>query len=227
VVQSELRVPALVAPPARHSGHRRTSCSAFAVIALAFGAIAVAHAQDIEPHAYSNAPIGVNFLVAGVAYTEGGLAFDSSAPITDPDLQTSSAVLGYARVLDFWGKSAKLNVIVPYTVLSGTAEHAGQTVPRDISSFADPLFKLSVNLYGAPALALKEFARYQQDLIVGASLRLTDRSRIPLRVLVLPWSCAKLQTNSVRWKMRCCVPTTSPRASLSSSRVPCHRTCSN
>ena len=30
-----------------------------------------------------------------------------------------------------------------------------------------------MNLYGAPALALKEFAAYRQDLIVGASLRVT------------------------------------------------------
>jgi hypothetical protein len=32
---------------------------------------------------------------------------------------------------------------------------------------------VSVNLYGAPALTLKEFANYEQDLIVGASLRVT------------------------------------------------------
>ena len=41
---------------------------------------------------------------------------------------------------------------------------------RDVSGFADPTFRLSVNLYGAPALSLKEFAGYKQDLIVGASL---------------------------------------------------------
>lgn len=32
---------------------------------------------------------------------------------------------------------------------------------------------MSVNLYGAPALTLKEFAKYQQDLIFGASLQVT------------------------------------------------------
>ena len=36
-----------------------------------------------------------------------------------------------------------------------------------------PWFRLSVNLYGAPALPLWEFASYQQDLIVGASLQVT------------------------------------------------------
>ena len=141
--------------------------------ALFLGAPSSPRAQDMEPRSYSNAPVGLNFLIAGYAYTRGGLAFDTAAPVTNAQLTTSSAILAYARVLDFWGKSAKLTVIVPFTGLSGTADFAGQPVEREVSSFADPLFKLSVNLYGAPALSLKEFAGYEQDLIVGASLRVT------------------------------------------------------
>lgn len=143
------------------------------VAAVFLGASSSPRAQDMEPRAYSNAPVGLNFLIAGYAYTRGGLAFDTAVPVTNPQLTTSNAVLAYARVLDFWGKSAILNVIVPFTGLTGTAEFAGQTVPRDVSGFADPMFKLSVNLYGAPALSLKEFAGYEQDLIVGVSLRVT------------------------------------------------------
>ena len=37
-------------------------------------------------------------------------------------------------------------------------------------AFANSAFRLSVNLYGAPALTLKEFAGCEQDLIIGASL---------------------------------------------------------
>jgi hypothetical protein len=130
-------------------------------------------AQDIEPRSYSNAPIGVNFLIAGYAYTRGGLAFDSSLPITNVHLRTSNAVVAYARSLDFWGKSGKFDVILPYSWLSGTAEYAGDTVSRVVNGFADPRFRLSVNLYGAPALTLKEFRDYRQDLIVGASLQIS------------------------------------------------------
>ena len=42
-----------------------------------------------------------------------------------------------------------------------------------MSGFGDPLFRFSMNFYGAPALSLKEFANYRQDLIVGASLQVT------------------------------------------------------
>ena len=141
--------------------------------ALAVGILSVAHAQEIEPRAYSNAPIGVNFLIAGYAYTEGAVPFDASLPVKNANLKTSSAVLAYARVLDLWGKSAKFDAIVPYTWLSGTAEAAGEAVERNVAGFADPRFRLSVNLYGAPALTLKEFKDYEQDLIVGASLQVS------------------------------------------------------
>ncbi len=66
--------------------------------------LSTACAQDIEPRAYSNAPVGVNFLIAGYAYTQGGVAFDPSLPVKDPQLETYSVVLGYARVLDSVGQ---------------------------------------------------------------------------------------------------------------------------
>lgn len=130
-----------------------------------------ARAQDIEPRAYSNAPIGVNFLVAGVAGTRGGLSFDPALPIENPRLRTGNAVLGYARVIELGGQSAKVDVIVPYTWLSGDALYAGQPVERVVDGAGDAGFRLSANLYGAPALSLKDFAAYEQDLVVGVGLR--------------------------------------------------------
>lgn len=132
-----------------------------------------AWAQDIEPRTYSNAPVGVNFLIAGYAYTRGGLAFDPALAVKDPKLKTSNTVPAYARIVNLWGKSAKLDAIVPYTWLSGSAQRAGQTIERDVDGLADSKFRLSVNLYGAPALTLQEFASYQQDLIIGASLQVS------------------------------------------------------
>ena len=139
--------------------------------ACGLGGVAVAHAQDIEPRAYSNAPVGVNFVVAGYAYSHGGLSLDPSLPVTDARLESSAAVLAYARVLDLWGVSGKFDAIVPYASLSGTAVYAGQPVERSIHGAANPLLRISANLVGAPALTLQEFAAYRQDLIVGVSLQ--------------------------------------------------------
>jgi hypothetical protein len=142
--------------------------------ALALSCVAgLAQAQDIEPRSFSNAPVGVNFLIAGYAYTRGGVGFDTALPISNPKLQTSSAVVGYARVLDLWGKSGKFDVIVPYAWLSGSADVAGQQREREVDGLIDPRLRLSVNLLGAPALDLKDFRAYRQDLIVGASLQVS------------------------------------------------------
>ncbi len=149
---------------------RKQSLAVLAAGALAAAALP-ANAQDIEPRAYSNAPVGVNFLIAGYAYTSGGVAFGPSLPITDPQLHTSNAVVAYARTLDLWGMSGKFDATLPYTWLSGTADFRGQTVPRTVDGFANPAFRLSINFFGAPALTLKEFANWEQDLIVGASFR--------------------------------------------------------
>lgn len=134
---------------------------------------ALVQAQDIEPRSYSNAPVGVNFLIAGYAYTRGGVAFDTALPISDPKLHTSTAVVAYARTLDLWGKSGKVDVIVPYSWLSGSAALAGQRRNREVDGFADPRFRLSVNFFGAPAVNLKDFRAYRQDLIIGASLQVS------------------------------------------------------
>jgi hypothetical protein len=150
---------------------RRLARASIACVLLSV--LASARAQDIEPRAYSNAPIGVNFLIAGYAYTRGGLAFDSALPVANPELETSSAVFAYARVLDLWGKSGKFDAIIPCTWLSGSADYKGERLERTVDGVADPKFRLSVNLYGAPALTLEEFKDYEQDLIVGASLRLS------------------------------------------------------
>lgn len=146
---------------------------AVATMLLVVATVPMAHAQDIEPRAYSNSPVGVNFLIAGYAYTEGAVPFDASLPVKNAQLKTSSGVLAYARVLDLGGLSGKFDAIVPYTFLSGTADVLGQPVERKVDGFADPKFRLSVNLYGAPALTLKEFKDFEQDLIVGASLQVS------------------------------------------------------
>ena len=148
-----------------------------ATFVLVIGGLAAsgpeAGAQSIEPRSYSNTPVGMNFVLGGVAYTRGGLAFDASLPLTEPHLTTFSTVLAYARALDLWGMSGKFDMIVPYTWLSGSAQYQGEPVEREVNGLADPAFRLSINFLGAPALSLSEFASYEQDLIVGASLQVS------------------------------------------------------
>lgn len=165
------------------------------LVACALLAGVSAGAQDIEPRAYTNIPVGMNFLVAGGVYTKGGLAFDPSSPLQNPDLNMPSAVVAYARGIGLWGKSGKIDIVVPYTWLSGSADYRGQRVEREVDGLGNASFRLSVNLYGAPALRLKEFAGYRPNLIAGATFQ-----------VITPWGqydpnrLVNISTN--RWAFR-------------------------
>lgn len=154
---------------------RPTSLRCLAWICLAVLIIFIAtegRAQELEPRAYANTPVGLNFLIVGDSYLTGSVLTDPSLPLKDAELRAQMPVIAYARSLDWRGKSGKVNAVLPYACASGSAEFNGEKVTRDVCGWADPRVKLSVNLYGAPALSLKEFPAYKQDLIVGAGLQI-------------------------------------------------------
>lgn len=132
-----------------------------------------AHTQDLEPRAYSNTPIGMNFLLAGYAYSQGGIVPDPAIPLEDANIEINSMILAFVHSFDLLGKSSMFSVVAPYACVSGSVNLAGEAKTRDICGFGDPRFELTVNFFGAPALSVKEFANYKQDLIMGASLQIT------------------------------------------------------
>lgn len=151
---------------------RSRVCASFAFAFLALGVTSgPGLAQELEPRAYANAPVGLNFLVGGYVYSEGGFAVDPSIPLEKAELEIHAGLLAFARSFGAWGRSAKFDVIAPYASLAGTAEVAGEPRRRETSGWADPRFRVSINLLGAPAMSLEEMARYRQDLIVGVSLQ--------------------------------------------------------
>ncbi len=132
-----------------------------------------ARAQDLEPRAYVDTPVGMNFLIAGYAYSEGGVSTDASLPIQGAQLTQNNVVLAYARSLNFFGQCGKIDIILPFSQLSGSALVAGQQREREVSGFADSRFRFSVNFYGAPALSMKEYQSYRQNVIIGASIQMS------------------------------------------------------
>jgi len=130
-------------------------------------------AQSLEPRLYSNAPTDLNFLVIGYAHTEGALADNIIPDLVDPELKANIAVVAYARFLDLAGQSAKVDVVVPTVCLNGEATYQGSPATRDVCGLGDIKARFAWNVLGAPALSLKEFSSYKQDILVGLSLQLT------------------------------------------------------
>ena len=146
-----------------------------APILLAVGVMSAwgAIAQQLEPRAYSNLPVGLNFLLAGCAYSQGDVLLDPSLPVANASAKVNSLVLGYLRSLDFRGNSGSIALVLPYAGVSASGDLEGQTSSVTRSGLADPLLRLAVNLYGAPALSAEQFRAYRQDIIAGASLTVT------------------------------------------------------
>ena len=79
--------------------------------------------------------------------------------------------MAYARSLDVAGRAAKIDFVVPYGFLSGSADVAGEPREREVSGLWDPRLRFSMSIFGAPALAPREFASYRQDWILGWSVQ--------------------------------------------------------
>jgi hypothetical protein len=134
-------------------------------------ALSPVYAQELEPRAYTNLPVGLNFIVAGYAYAAGGVLFDPSIPLENANINIHGSVLAYARSIKIGGISGKVDMVLPFAWLSGTADFQDEAVSRKVSGFGDPRLRFTVNFLGAPAVSMSEFKDYKQKLIVGASLQ--------------------------------------------------------
>jgi hypothetical protein len=155
--------------------HEGLGLAQFAVAMLVLVTLG-AKGQVIEPRTYTNAPAGLNFLVTGYHYTQGGVGTDPALPIENTKVEVHSTFFAYARTLDFFGKSAKFDVVQPLSWASGSATAKGESRDREVLGPNDTKFRFQVNLYGAPALSMKDFVNYRQDTIVGASVEVTAPS---------------------------------------------------
>lgn len=142
------------------------------LLALALVACDVATAQDLEPRAYSNSPVGMQFFITGFGQSRGEVNLDPALPIDNLGIESDFGLVAWARTLGIAGKSAKVDVVVPYFSLDAHGLVFGEPRFRHVTGFGDPAVRLSMNFIGAPALTMAEFADYKQDLIVGGSLRL-------------------------------------------------------
>jgi len=129
------------------------------------------YAQDLEPRTYANVPVKLNFFVVGTGYTSGAVLFDPTIPLENAHIKINGFVMAYARTLKLGKMSGKVDVVVPYAILSGTADFNEQQVSRNVSGFGDTKVSMSVNFIGAPPLAVSGFKDYKQKLVIGARLQ--------------------------------------------------------
>ena len=144
-------------------------------LAVACGLLlaAPARAQDMEPKAYSASPIGANFLVASFSSAAGGVLLDPTLPITNGHADVLGLAVGVGHTFNMFGALGLLSVAIPVAWLDATGQVFEQNAEAKRTGLADARFKLSVNLWGNPAMTPREFAKAPRRSVVGASLTAT------------------------------------------------------
>ena len=135
-----------------------------------FGLVADLSAQQLDPRAYSVSPTGVNIVIANYGYSSGDVTFDPALPVDDGHANIHNAAAGYFRSISVAGRSSNVTVVAPYVWGNLTGIYLGSPAEAYRSGLTSPLARFAINLYGAPAMKLKEFAAYRQKTIIGTSL---------------------------------------------------------
>ncbi len=127
-------------------------------------------AQELEARAFSPAPVGTTFLLGSVGKSEGGILFDPALDIDRVQAKLWIPAVGAGRTFALAGRQARVLAVVPFAWGSVVGNVHAQTQRQDLAGFADPRFRFSLGLVGAPAMTLAEFARAPRPTTAGVSV---------------------------------------------------------
>lgn len=137
-------------------------------------------AQDLEPRRWSHLPNDLNVFGAGLGLTDGDISFDPVLLIEDATFELGTLGTSYVRTFDWLGKSARLDVSVPYGYgrWEGLVDGVDTSVRRH--GAMDPRVRLSMNLWGAPPLSGEAFVNYRQQHPVTTTVGVAVQVILPL-----------------------------------------------
>ena len=131
-----------------------------------------ASAQELAPRTYWPAPTGTNVIVLGYQYTTGDIVTDPTLPVTGIDSSINYAQITYQHTNNWFGRTANVQLNLPYTWGSSKGVFDDRPVARNITGITDIRARASINLLGAPAMDTTEFQalRAKPRTIIGASI---------------------------------------------------------
>jgi hypothetical protein len=145
-------------------------------VALAMAWISSLAAQDLAPRAYLITPVNSNAVNLTYSFYSGGVDFNGSVPITNAQGTYSVPVFSLYHSFSFFGRSANITAGLPYDVGTFSGNAFGQQKSLYRSGLLDLSARLAVNLVGGPAMQAKDFAKWKQKVILGASLKIVAPS---------------------------------------------------
>lgn len=141
-----------------------------ALLLTLFAAAPFCRAQGLSPRAYVVPPSHSNAVTLTYSLQDGDVVFDPSIPIQNAHGRIGNELATYFHSQGFFGRSTNASITLPYGVghFQGQVLGVEQKIYR--SGLGGLVGRFSVNLYGAPAMSLNEYAKWKQKLLIGASL---------------------------------------------------------
>ncbi len=127
-------------------------------------------AQDLDPRAYARVPVGMTFITAGFVYSAGSVVSDPAVPIQDLEADVESPMLGAGISRDLFGLTSQFFAAIPFIWAQAEGKVLGEEKSTTRSGLGDMRMRLSILLYGAPAVTVEEFNKESPPLILGTSL---------------------------------------------------------
>jgi hypothetical protein len=133
-----------------------------------------AWALDLEPRRWTPLPLGTNVVGVGYGYTSGDVNFDPVLNVENAKVKADTVFLSHVNSFSLAGKLARFDVLVPWQRAQWDGLLNGQPASVLRTGFADPRFRLSLNLLGVPdsgSADLRKFmAEHPDNTIVGAAV---------------------------------------------------------
>lgn len=127
-------------------------------------------AQDLEARSYSVVPKGMHAAAVSYTYSSGNIISGLTSPIQNLNVNTTALNLGYVQTFGFFNKLARVAVSLPYGILTGSAKVYGEDTTASRSGLCDGRIKFGVNLLGSPVMSPKDFVKFQEHTVLGASI---------------------------------------------------------
>lgn len=130
----------------------------------------VSFSQELEPRSYSVVPKKTSGVLLGYSFSSGAIVTDATSPLTDFSIVAHSFTAGGVRTMGIFGRLARIQMLIPYVLMSGDLKYKGKDTSGVRSGFADARIKFGVNIFGSPALSPKEFQRFKEETVLGTSI---------------------------------------------------------
>jgi hypothetical protein len=150
--------------------HRR-GANLYSCVLTAILAATACRGQDLTPRAYVITPVRSNAIVLTNSYFSGNLMFNGTVPITDSSANVNVPIISLYHSLNLLGRSANVTASLPYGVGDFKGNVLGSETTVHKSGMFDSIYRFAVNLKGGPAMKVREFVKYRQKTVIGASLR--------------------------------------------------------